>query len=101
MLLDVAEQGEGLLGLEEWQVGADEEALFLELGAQLGAMVGCSSNAQGEQKGYAGIQAAGGIVVHGVVASRRRRNQGAPQLAAADDYHLLNMGSESGTLGKG
>ena len=65
---EVAKQEEGALGLEGWQVGAEEKGLLLELGAQLGAMVGRPSNPQGEQEGDAGIQAAGGILVHVVVA---------------------------------
>ena len=89
---DIAKQEEGALGLEGGQVGAEEEALLLELGAQLGAMVRRPSNSQGEQEGDAGIQAAGGILVHvTVVASGRGGNLGAPQLAAADDCCLLNM----------
>lgn len=65
---EVAKKEEGALGFEGRQVGAKEEALLLELRAQLGAMVGRPSNSEGEQEGDAGIQAAGGILVHLVVA---------------------------------
>lgn len=45
---DVAKQGEGALGLEGGQGGAEEEGLLLELGAQLSAMVGRPCNSEGE-----------------------------------------------------
>lgn len=91
---DVAKQGEGALGLEGGQGGAEEEGLLLELGAQLSAMVGRPCNSEGEQEGDARIQAASGILVHLVVACRAvvgGGDRGAPQLAAADDCCLLNM----------
>jgi hypothetical protein len=68
---DVAKQEEGPLDLKRGQVGAEEEALLLELGAQLSAMVGRPRNSEREQEGDAGIQAADGILVHVVVASGR------------------------------